>query len=773
MNTVKSLTIEAAKQLVNSASENEDFLLIPGITNLYEGEALVLATYRGGLVLDDLTRLSDSAATALLAHKGGLSFNGLINISDELADILKQYQGDLTLNINSLDSINSTESLVSLKVNCKTLKIKSAKKLMCSERKNEDFLFIPKIVNVDDDAAAVISSYTGKILLDDLTILSDSAATILLNHKGGLSLKSLRNISDELAEILVLYQGELSLSIEYFKTVSSSLARLIINVFKAADSLDFKNIEDIDWDAAKILADFHGSLLLNNLTQISHSSARMLSFHEGPIELNGIMNLTSLAASALACHRGNLFLNGISHLDKSVAAYLVQHSGLVELRNVASVSTEVAMILAANGENIFLNVKDVYTLKVFDVLASKNRIYPFSLDNFTFEKLTASSARFLVKILATHKLDPTCSKTNLSLGQHSGDLILTELTTLAVDVARSLSAHRGILNLDGLIQISDNVAEALSKHTGELHLNGLVNISDEASRHLSKHLGLLSLDGLHEISESFACYFTDHSGILSLRGVNWISEESAMALSKRDKQFPLRGLNFIEELDIFTPGLARLCARLGRQCNLQIIDEEIAKVFLENWTNSSNQLVAFKNIQTLNRETAIILCENWILIESLILYYVEESALRVFLEADVTVVCIPSTSVEVNMLIEMYEKEEIERENKSNLRPGQKTYIKNYKRSERAYMAYMKSLMSHQIISKTDSHWSEIQCYYKFKEQFPVAGTAFDEAGIYDVLNSIDDQRDSTRHQDDYYYDAELDRAIEESREMERRELRN
>lgn len=771
MNTVKSLTIEAAKQLVNSASENEDVLLIPGITNLYEGEALVLATYRGGLVLDDLTRLSDSAATALLAHKGGLSINGLINISDELADILKQYQGDLTLNINSLDSIKSTEPLASLKVNCKTLKVKSAKKLICSKRENKDLLVISNIVNVDDDAAAVISLYPGKILLDDLTILSDSAAIILLNHKGGLSLKGLRNISDELAEILMLYQGELSLSIEYFKTVNSSLARLIIKAFKAADSLDFKSIEDIDWDAAKILADFDGPLLLNNLTQISHSSARMLSFHKGAIELNGIMSLTSLAASALAHHRGNLFLNGILNLDKSVAAYLVHHSGLVELKNVASVPTEVAMILAANGENILLNVKDVYTLKVFDILAFKNRMSPFSLDNFTFEKLTASTARFLVESLDPHKLDPTCSGTNLALGQDSGDLILTGLTTLAVDVAQALSAHRGILNLDGLSQISDNVAEALSKHTGELHLNGLVNISDEASRHLSKHLGLLSLDGLHEISESFACYFTDHSGVLSLRGVSWISDESAMALSKRDKRFPLRGLHFIEELDVFTPGLARLCARLGRQCNLQIIDEEIAKVFFENWNNSSNRFIAFKNIQTLNRETAIILCENWNFIESLILYYVEESALRVFLEADVTVVCIPSTSVEVDMLIKMYEKEEIEREKKSNLRPGQKTYIKDYERSERAYMAYMKALMSHQIISKTDSQWSEIQCFYKFKEQFPVAGAAFDEAGIYNILFSIDSQTEISRYQYDCYREAEIDWRIE--CEMEMRELRD
>ena len=85
---------DEATDLLN---ETADAIAFPEVKSLSPESALVLARWRGDLLLDDLAILSPETAANLSTHEGVLSLNGLNTLSEEAAIALAKHRGPIHL----------------------------------------------------------------------------------------------------------------------------------------------------------------------------------------------------------------------------------------------------------------------------------------------------------------------------------------------------------------------------------------------------------------------------------------------------------------------------------------------------------------------------------------------------------------------------------------------------------------------------------------------------------------------------------------------------
>lgn len=149
LNRLKSLSLNAAKFLVNREKGTNNTLSLNGIIELEDGVFDVITKSKTPLSLNGLIELNENKAKSLIKnHKDYVSLNGLQNISDNVASILAKFKGFLYLyGINKL-SDNAVNSLVKyqgralgLSNNLKSLFNKSVY-LITDENKNMELCLI-------------------------------------------------------------------------------------------------------------------------------------------------------------------------------------------------------------------------------------------------------------------------------------------------------------------------------------------------------------------------------------------------------------------------------------------------------------------------------------------------------------------------------------------------------------------------------------------------------------------------------------------------------
>lgn len=265
----------------------------------------------------------------------------------------------------------------------------------------------------------------------------------------------------------------------------------------AAEWLCLVGFDELDDEAAEILAEHKGRLTLSSITQISDFSAQWLSRHQGcALELDGLADLSDSAVRDLSRYPGSLSLNGIINLTDVAAAALAQRESRLSLDGLtALVHVQLARKLAAqprSARNCFKSL-----IRISEEIAEILVDLP---DVLILDKLHLTES--LATILARHshglRFDNSASITEevaRALAGSQSNLVLGVGPSLSPGVAKVLAKHRAGLWLGGLTSLSEATAEALADHEGALTLCcfRLTAVSDAAAQTLSRHKGPLAL----------------------------------------------------------------------------------------------------------------------------------------------------------------------------------------------------------------------------------------------------------------------------------------
>jgi hypothetical protein len=284
---------------------------------------------------------------------------------------------------------------------------------------------------------------------------------------------------------------------EQEKVLTAKVAREAVE----RDNCDLSEYTEIEEAAAKILAKYEGSLVLDGLSLIPDSVALSLAKHRDDLSLNGLVRLTPESANALAKHRGPLLsLDGLGNLH-------VRARYLLRLVDQGLPDEEIRRRVYGYG-NQESDEWVVDLRKALEALAKHNGTLRLSGVEASLLEYADSFAESLAKLLREHK----------------GTLLLWGLEHLSVECAQSLAKAKNNIGL-GITTITDPVAEALALHEGNLWLDGLDELSEETANILSRHKGGLSFDGLKSLDLNAARALAGHKGELSFAGLEEFPSE--------------------------------------------------------------------------------------------------------------------------------------------------------------------------------------------------------------------------------------------------------
>jgi hypothetical protein len=259
--------------------------------------------------------------------------------------------------------------------------------------------------------------------------------------------------------------------------------------------------DELDEDAAEILARHRGRLTLSKLTSLSDWSAEALSRHQGSaLELDGLTALSDPAAKSLSKYQGFLSLNGILALTDFGAAALADREAGLSLDGLTTLSDTPQHLaltrkLAAperSSRNCFKNLTHISEAAA-EILVDLPDI--LILDSLHLnEPLATTLAKHTHGLRFGHAPSITEGVAQ-ALAKCEGYLALDVGPCLAPSVARELINHRAVMWLSGLHCLSESTAEILTEHEGSLTLCcfSLTEISEAAAGTLARHRGPLSL----------------------------------------------------------------------------------------------------------------------------------------------------------------------------------------------------------------------------------------------------------------------------------------
>jgi hypothetical protein len=380
-----------------------------------------------------------------------------------------------------------------------------------------------KFTEIEDQAAEVLSKYSGGLHLDGLLQLSETSSKHLSRHgTRTLSLNGICELSESVSINLSKYAGDLSLN----------------GVLKISD------------EVAEKLSDFKGrSLCLDGLTHISDLTAKSLAKCKGgKLYLDGLLELNDSVAESFSGRKlGNLSVRGLKKISplgleklsnvllpmqKAQLAESVSEDSASPTKDQSQFTSEentgkaltrdilerlisekvaldlegydvfdpdsIAALLEANQQDeIYIGPKEE---GVFEFLARRfnfnlsqevvSNYWAFDIDGsgfFDFSEDYRSVDLEALKIL-TKEIDENNFSGPVSLG-------FGGLESLSLEQARELSKVKisGWLYLDGLKEIDADVASALSASSAMISLDGLSTMSDAVASKL-QILGLLNLN---------------------------------------------------------------------------------------------------------------------------------------------------------------------------------------------------------------------------------------------------------------------------------------
>ena len=138
------------------------------------------------------------------------------------------------------------------------------------------------------------------------------------------------------------------------KTITKAIAA---KWMKDSDSVDLAAFQQLDEDAAKVLAKHDGILELNGLTQISDGAAKAIASFKGfLLEINGLSYVPETVARNLAKTKAGLWLNGLKELSEETAKALSTHPGTLKLCGLKKCSDNAAKYLALLKDDLEIGI---------------------------------------------------------------------------------------------------------------------------------------------------------------------------------------------------------------------------------------------------------------------------------------------------------------------------------------------------------------------------------------------------------------------------------
>lgn len=493
--------------------------------------------------------------------------------------------------MSSAELQSKTESLTSLT-------LEQAKEFVEQAR---DRIVLSGLTSLDDEVAAELAKFDGKIWLQGLTELPDTPGFLGLLRKqaserrpGGLNFSAAKSISLEAAKVLAEHPGQSM----YFRSLESlpntpTYLKLLEIALRSDRMFSTDKIKTMSPEAAKLLIKNYVSLDFPKLENINVDLAKVLIKDGGLLQLYE-KDYSKEVLEELVKHRGRyLVLHGLTKLEDWQAELLSRYKGALTLTNVTQISLPQAKQLAKIQGGLGLDgVTELSTAAIAELSKIKAG---FTLNGI--KSLSVEQARALAKLnipLSMNSIEELSESVAAELGQHSGPLMLAGLTRLSPEVTRNLVRSARPIWFESLTVIPDDVAEALGQHKSVLNLSNVTELSDVAAGHLSNvsgkltiadlkrldnnpgHLKLarklantetlylsklesleaeiakvfaessakeLSFYGLKSISDGAAEQLSRFRGKLSLAGLRTMSDAAAASLAKHKGRLDLSGLD--------------------------------------------------------------------------------------------------------------------------------------------------------------------------------------------------------------------------------------
>ena len=207
------------------------------------------------------------------------------------------------------------------------------------------------------------------------------------------------------------------------KTITKAIAA---KWMKDSDSVDLAAFQQLDEDAAKVLAKHDGILELNGLTQISDGAAKAIASFKGfLLEINGLSYVPETVARNLAKTKAGLWLNGLKELSEETAKALSKTKAGLQLNGLKELSEETAKALST---------------------------HPGTLKLCGLKKCSDNAAKYLALL-----------KDDLEIG----------ILSLSDNAAKAFASFSSSLTLSGIRRLSDAAAQSLEPldHDGRLELS--------------------------------------------------------------------------------------------------------------------------------------------------------------------------------------------------------------------------------------------------------------------------------------------------------------
>jgi len=313
-------------------------------------------------------------------------------------------------------------------------------------------------------------------------------------------------------------------------------------------------------------------------TALKPEEARVLAArYQSPksiLTLGALEQLGPEVARELAACKGDLEFSVLKSLTPETAGELASHPGMLRLDALNSLSPETAAALAKHSAPLSL-------MGVF-------------LDNNNLEPLMDHSGMLILGDISTMPED----KAKI-LSQHTGLLELPKLTSFDSDLAeRILATRSGKLRLEGLTAINTTeLATKLAESPGLLSLRHLSAIPDHCLEVLAAQKGTLNI-GLKSVSQTQAEILIRHPGPLWLNSVPTLSELPVQILTSHSDKLMMSGLTSLEDPKLAEKLAANKPSYLSLN-NLTSLRPDIARRLV-----AANCPLLLKKLQSLTPELA-------------------------------------------------------------------------------------------------------------------------------------------------------------------------
>ena len=366
------LSISGISHISDNAADaladlNGKTLCLNGVTALSDAAAGNLARFRGSLELYGLCELRKTAAVALAKHAAPLHL-GIEDLSDAIAKVLATHQGGIPIMV-SLRTLTpaAAEALVAagnnewLRIGMGDLPIGTARALAQHIRgqltvesrcvfKGDSATVLSRAESrlvVSAGAAKALAQHRGASLwLIGLAGLSEPAARALAEHRGTLTIGELSFLSEAAAKALVVHEGQL---------VYYALGANLMDPARRQNDLNIESlVERAKTQLEKPLTAKRTSeavdkdhCVLSEYTDIEDAAAKILAKYEGSVVLDGLRKLDAGAARALAAHKGGLSLGGLEEFAEELFAIFDENHDAVAV----PILTDIDKVAATKGDD--------------------------------------------------------------------------------------------------------------------------------------------------------------------------------------------------------------------------------------------------------------------------------------------------------------------------------------------------------------------------------------------------------------------------------------